>query len=193
MHYANDKTVFIAEDSAALRYFMIDMISLIEGVRIVGEAETPTAAVQGILATNPAYVVLDFHLFGGTGIDVLRQLPARTPPIVVIMLTNHPNSTYRRISMDAGAHYFFDKNSGFAEIKAVIDGCYTTTKLQEFPMRHMANKPISSLPDADDSDTVEAAKKHREDDLAEALKESFSDSDPIAVSFLGSLPNKRTN
>jgi two-component system response regulator DevR len=123
MHNAMDKTVFIVEDSAALRWFMIDTLGVIKGVRIVGEAETPDTAVQGIVATHPDYVILDFHLFGGTGIDVLRNLPAELPPIIFIMISNHPDSKYRSIAMEAGADYFFDKNSGFADIRTVISGC----------------------------------------------------------------------
>jgi len=89
-------------------------------VTVVGEAETPRAAVEGILRTRPDSVVLDIQLIGGSGIDVLREAHPRTPATVFIVLTNHPNPQYRRICMEAGAAYFFDKNTEIAKVCEVI-------------------------------------------------------------------------
>lgn len=114
------KTVFIVEDSASVRSRLVSLLEDIEGVRIVGEAETPANAVQGILALHPDYVVLDFQLLGGTGVEVLRAVCSKAPDIQFIMLTNHPNPQYRRLCMENGAQHFFDKSSEFTRIRDVI-------------------------------------------------------------------------
>lgn len=112
------KTVFIVEDSLPVRTRLVEMLNEIKDVNVVGEAATPADAVAGILRTLPDYVVLDFQLDGGTGVDVLRAIRSQVQGMIFIVLTNHPQSQFRRACMDAGADAFFDKST---EIGRVID------------------------------------------------------------------------
>ena len=121
-----EMNVFIVEDSASIRERLTAMLGGIEGVTVVGQAETPGEALEGILRTRPDSVVLDIHLVGGTGIEVLRQAHLQIPGTVFIVLTNYPNAQYRRICMEAGAAYFFDKSSEIAKVREVIEGLGTT-------------------------------------------------------------------
>ena len=75
--------VFLVEDSASIRSRLSEMLGAVEGVSIVGEAESPAAAIDGILRTQPDSVVLDMHLTGGTGIEVLRKVCPVAPHIVL--------------------------------------------------------------------------------------------------------------
>ena len=99
-----------------LREFLHD----IEGVEVVGDAATPGDAVDGILASHPDLVLLDFQLDGGTGIDVLRGVRRRVPNVVFAVLTQHAGAQYRRACLDAGANYFFDKMAELGHIRQVI-------------------------------------------------------------------------
>lgn len=112
--------VFIAEDSAPIRLRLIEMITELAGVHVVGEAETPRDAVAGIMRTHPDYVLLDYQLTGGTGVEVMREVHPMWPDVDFIVLTNHNSPQYRRICMEAGARSFFDKSTEFGLIKSVI-------------------------------------------------------------------------
>jgi DNA-binding NarL/FixJ family response regulator len=114
--------VFIVEDSPEVRRSLVDLLHEIDGVSVVGEAETPDEAVAGIRRTDPDCVVLDFQLVGGTGVEVLRAIHPASPEIAFVVLTNHPNAQYRRICMEAGAAWFFDKSTEFRKLKDVITG-----------------------------------------------------------------------
>lgn len=114
--------VFIVEDSESIRQRLAGLIGDIEGVTVVGQADTADEALEGILRTQPDSVVLDLHLHAGSGLDVLRRAHPRTPETVFIVLTNYPNPQYRRICMEAGAAYFFDKSSDIAKVRDVIAG-----------------------------------------------------------------------
>ena len=114
--------VFLVEDSAPIRTRLAEMLGAIDGVAIVGEADAPAAAIEGIMRTRPNSVVLDIQLIGGSGIEVLRKIRPVEPEIVFIMLTNHPNPQYRRICLQAGASYFLDKTSEFEDVKEIIAG-----------------------------------------------------------------------
>jgi len=116
-HHTN---VFLVEDSAPIRARLSEMLGAVDGVAIVGEAETPAAAIDGILRTRPDSVVLDIQLTGGSGIEVLRKICPIAPNIVFIMLTNHADPQYRKICMQAGASYFLDKSVEFNKVREVI-------------------------------------------------------------------------
>jgi DNA-binding NarL/FixJ family response regulator len=123
---AAEMNVFIVEDSTSIRERLAAMLGDMEGVTVVGQAETAGEALEGILRTRPDSVVLDIHLIGGSGLDVLRQAHLQAPETVFIVLTNYPNPQYRRICMEAGAAYFFDKSSEIAKVREVIAGLGAT-------------------------------------------------------------------
>jgi len=112
--------VFVVDDSALLREQVVGMLSELGGIEIVGQAEFPLEAFQAICAMKPDIVILDIHLVGGSGIDVLQRIKGLDPAPIVIMLTNSPTPPYRRRCMMAGADFFLDKSSEFANVKAII-------------------------------------------------------------------------
>jgi len=114
--------VFIVEDSASIRERLIGLLRDIEGVTVVGEADTAKAAVEGILRTKPDSVVLDIQLNGSSGIEVLRKIHPVAPEVVFIILTNHSNPQYRRLYTEAGASHFLDKSSEIAKVMEVVAG-----------------------------------------------------------------------
>lgn len=118
--HTNRNEVFLAEDSAAIRARLAAMLAGVEGVTVVGEADTPEGAIEGILRTRPRSVILDIHLIGGNGIDVLRKVHSVDPSIMFIVLTNHPSPQYSRIFTSAGASYFLDKNADFQKVKGIV-------------------------------------------------------------------------
>jgi len=114
--------VFIAEDFLPVRRLLVELLTDVERVDIVGEAASPTEAIKGILDSKPDWVVLDYQLLGGTGVDVLRAVCPKAPATRFIILTNDPTPQYRRVCMESGAGWFFDKTSEFGKVKEVIAG-----------------------------------------------------------------------
>ena len=114
------RKVFIVEDSPSIRGRLVELLNDIDGVRVVGEAETPEAAIAGIFETLPDCVVLDFRLIGGTGVDVLRAVHPALPAIAFIVLTNHAGTQYRRVCIEAGASWFLDKSTEFEKLKELV-------------------------------------------------------------------------
>jgi DNA-binding NarL/FixJ family response regulator len=112
--------VFVVDDSVLLREQVVGLLSELVGIEIVGQAQYPVEAFQAICMLKPDVVILDIHLIGGSGIDVLQRTKRLDPAPVVIMLTNSPTPPYRRKCMMAGADFFLDKSSEFANVKAII-------------------------------------------------------------------------
>lgn len=118
--------VFVVEDSPSIRSRLVEMLGEMDNVCVVGEADTPAAAVAGIQATHPHCVVLDFQLIGGTGVDVMRAVRPECPEIGFVVLTNHASAQHRRLCQAAGADWFLDKSAEFGKLKDVVAECILT-------------------------------------------------------------------
>lgn len=112
--------LFIVDNSMLIVVRLINILSEIENIKIIGVANNATKAVEYILKSNPDVVILDIHMPDGNGIDILKQIKKEKPSIKVLMLTNYPESDYKKICMKEGADYFLDKS---IEFEKVIDIC----------------------------------------------------------------------
>ena len=112
--------VYIVDDSPSIRARLVEMLATMPDVTLAGQAACASTAVMGILLTQPDSVLLDLHLSGRSGFDVLRQVHRQAPGIVFIVLTNHAEPQYRRACALAGAAYFLDKSTEFERVRDVI-------------------------------------------------------------------------
>ena len=103
--------IVIVDDSAALRARLVEMLSRIEGIEVIGQAQDAPQGLASIHALRPEVVVLDIQMPGGSGIDVLREVKRDYPETIVIMLTNHEDSQYRAKCMALQADYFLSKST----------------------------------------------------------------------------------
>jgi two-component system response regulator DevR len=120
--HAKSTRVFVVEDSAPVRARLLEMLRDVRGVAVVGEADSAAGAIEGIERTRPDAVVLDIHLVGGSGLEVLRKVHPLARHVVFIVLTNHPEKHYRDACLREGASHFLDKTSEFARVKDIVAG-----------------------------------------------------------------------
>ncbi len=123
--------IYIADDSEEVRQRLIDLVSVLPEVELVGQTGDARAAIADIQQLQPDVAILDIRLVNGNGIEVLEIVKLLKVPPLVIMLTAFPTQQYRRRCISAGADYFFDKTSEFERILDVL-------------------KPISALKVSDD-------------------------------------------
>jgi DNA-binding NarL/FixJ family response regulator len=114
--------VLIADDSCEVRERIKMLLSEVEKVEMIEEAENVQQAIEHIKQQGPDVVILDIKMPGGNGIDVLKEIVRNDQIPVVIMLTNYPYPQYRKKCMDAGADFFFDKSREFEKIIEVLSG-----------------------------------------------------------------------
>jgi DNA-binding NarL/FixJ family response regulator len=113
--------IFIADDSAIVRERLVTMLTELNGVEIVGQAETVSEAIAAIDNLKPDVVILDIRMPGGSGLDVLQHIKQTQPAPRVIVLTNYPYPAYRQKCLQAGADYFLDKSTEFDQIQALFE------------------------------------------------------------------------
>ena len=108
--------LFIAYDSEILRVRLIDMLSEIEGIEIVGQAQGSLEAIESIQELNPHVVILDIRMPRINGIKVLETIKKDGGSPTVIIFTNYPYPQYRKRCMDLGADFFFNKSTEFEKL-----------------------------------------------------------------------------
>ena len=112
--------VLIADDSELMRKRLITLISGLEGIDVIEEAEDCGETIKIIRELNPDVVILDIRMPGGSGMDVLRQIKKKKTGPTVIIFTNYPYPEYRKKCMELGASFFFDKSTEFKKISEVL-------------------------------------------------------------------------
>jgi CheY-like chemotaxis protein len=111
--------ILVVDDSPAIRARLVAMLREVPGVEPY-EAAAADEALEAIRASAPDVVVLDVHMPGMSGIDVLPIIKALPSPPVVVILTSHPTDHHRRLSIAHGADFFFDKSLDFARVVELV-------------------------------------------------------------------------
>ena len=120
---ANPLRVFLVEDSPAVRDFIVENVSGIEGVLFAGCSDTEHDALQKLRGLACDVLILDIELKQGNGMSLLRSLFNNRvqPGILKIVFSNHVNGVYRRIGEQYGVHFFFDKTTEFLRLRALLE------------------------------------------------------------------------
>jgi len=111
---------FVVADSPLVRERLVALLSEVEGVEVVGTADSAADGIGGIIGTRPEVAILDIRMPAGSGISVLEAIKQQESPPIVVMLTNYPYPQYRKKCMDAGADYFFDKSNEFHKVAELL-------------------------------------------------------------------------
>ena len=122
--------ILIADDNVQFRTRLASILGGIEGIEIVGETGDVPETLEAIQRTRPETIILDIHMPGGNGFDVLGVTKATKPSPMVIMLTVGPRSEYQTRSYLLGADYFFEKSSELRKMAMML--------------KHMAKKTATS-------------------------------------------------
>ena len=65
-------------------------------------------------------MILNIRLFGGSDIDVLREIKHDNPDLKLIIFNGYPHPQYRCKGMAEGAGAFRDKSNSFEELEPFV-------------------------------------------------------------------------
>ena len=125
--------LLLVDDSALIREKLEERLSKIDKVR-VSTAGSVGEALDTIPRLNPDVVILDLHFPDGSGLDVLREIRKKDSHPVVIIFTQFGSPIHRKITLEEGADFFFEKTNG---VNAVYDLLQWIARNEEkaFPSR----------------------------------------------------------
>ncbi|MBI3512462.1 MAG: response regulator [Proteobacteria bacterium] len=111
--------VFVVDDDEAVR----DSLQLLlqsEGFEVVGFASC-AAALAAIDAARPTCLLLDLHLPGAGGLELLAMLAARDIRVPVVMITGRIDRETRLRALASGADAVLEKPLDHAALVGAIE------------------------------------------------------------------------
>ena len=130
--------VFVADDSVIVRERIVDMLSQIRNIDIIGQTGDGNTALTLIHKLYPDVAIIDIRMPGKNGVKVLQCIKKEKPDIKVIVITNYPYSVYRKVCMEEGADLFFEKSGDFRTIVNFLDNVSNNKKFLIPVIHHTA-------------------------------------------------------
>jgi DNA-binding NarL/FixJ family response regulator len=117
---ANKISVLLVDDHSLVRRGFRRILEDEPDIDVVGEASDGIEAVRLAHELHPEVIVMDCALPRMNGLDATRQILKKSPEIIVLMLSMHPERTWVRRSLEAGARGYILKNAVDLELGAAI-------------------------------------------------------------------------
>ena len=104
-------TVLLVDDHSLVRRGFRRMLEDDPEIRVIAEASDGHEAVEAVAAWHPAVVVMDFALPSMNGAVATRHILKSSPETAILILSMHPEPSYVRTCLDAGARGYLLKNA----------------------------------------------------------------------------------
>ena len=112
--------VLIADDQRVVREGLSMLVSLVDGVEVVGTAQDGAEAVRLAEAHHPDVILMDLCMPGTDGITATADLRDRLPACRVLVLTTYAEQEAIIPALQAGARGYLTKDAGIAEISRAV-------------------------------------------------------------------------
>lgn len=114
----------LVDDHPLVRDGLKARLSVVPGLRVVGEAASGADALVLVAADPPDLMLVDVGMKGMNGIELTAQLRQRHPSIKVLMLSMYDNREYVLSAIRAGASGYVLKESPTEDIIAAIQAVW---------------------------------------------------------------------
>jgi DNA-binding NarL/FixJ family response regulator len=111
--------IVIADDSDDIRNAIVEALSKVNGLMIVGEAADGAQAFWLYNRTSPNLLILDLGMPKASGFEVLQTIREKDNATIIIIFTADPGLSLRDACINAGANFYLDKS----ELSALINIC----------------------------------------------------------------------
>jgi two-component system response regulator NreC len=117
---AENVRILLADDHPVLRSGLEALLSLEEGLQVVGQASTGEEAVEKARLLRPDVVVMDLSMPGMDGVEATRQIVALGLGARVLVLTSQTEEDFLLPVLEAGGGGFVRKTSADADLVNAI-------------------------------------------------------------------------
>lgn len=137
------------DDHPLTRHGMAQLINQQSGLEVCAEASCAAEALTAVAETRPDLVLLDMTLPGAHGLELIKDLKALYPDLLMLVVSMHDENVYAERAMRAGARGYLMKNEGgdklLEAIRLVLSGepylsqVMSSTIMQVFSVHPQAN------------------------------------------------------
>jgi DNA-binding NarL/FixJ family response regulator len=141
--------VLIADDQRVVRDGLSMLVSLIDGVQVIGSAGDGGEALQLAEVHRPDVVLMDVRMPGIDGITATAELRQRLPATRVLVLTTYADDATILPALRAGALGYLTKDATAEQIEAAIRAVHAgQTHLDPVIQEFLVAAATSRPPDA---------------------------------------------
>src|SRR5690554_3218702 len=116
----NPIRVLLADDHSLFRAGVQALLSNIEGVEVVGEADSGRKAIEMVRACSPDVVLMDIAMPEMNGLETTTRVTKEFPGVRVIMLSMHAGEEYVMQALRAGASGYLLKDAATSELELAV-------------------------------------------------------------------------
>ena len=154
-----DRRVFLVDDHPMMRDGMSRLIDSEPGLICCGGAQSAEEAVAQIASCKPDLVITDITLPNRSGLDLIKDISAMNPDVLVFVYSMHDEMFYAERALRAGARGYLMKEAGsermLEAIRRVLAGeiCVSPKiaakilTLFSGPQPRGSNSPVQKLTD----------------------------------------------
>ncbi len=113
-------SVLLVDDHSLVRRGFRRILEDEPDITVAGEAGDGLQAIKLADELRPRVIVMDCAMPGMNGLEATRQILAKHPQSLVLMLSMHPEETLVRQALEAGARGYVLKNAVDLELGAAI-------------------------------------------------------------------------
>ena len=118
--------VLLVDDHPLVREWLANLINQQPDLQVCGEAANASEALELVGTARPVIAVVDISMDGGSGIELIKNIKALYPNVIVIVLSMHDEMLYAERALRAGARGYIMKREATKKIllalRAVLEG-----------------------------------------------------------------------
>lgn len=143
---AAKKTILIVDDHPMMREGLRSVINREPDMTVCGEAENAQQAINAVQQLSPDLTLVDITLPGKSGLELVKDLKALHPKLVILAISLHDESLYAERMLRAGASGYITKHQPPEElvkaIRQVLDQrVYVSKEVSESLLRRFSSHP----------------------------------------------------
>ena len=142
--------VLLVDDHPVLTHGLTLIINSESDLEVCGHAEDADRALALVGSLNPELAIVDISLKNSDGIQLLKNLKARYPELLTLVLSLHDEALYAERALRAGASGYVMKQSSLQTvllaIRKVLDGgIYVSDKIADRILaKSSGTRPVSA-------------------------------------------------
>jgi DNA-binding NarL/FixJ family response regulator len=101
--------ILIVDDHPVIRHGLTQLIDQQPDLAVCSQVGTVEQAIEAVERLRPEAAIIDISLDGGDGLELVKQIRARWPEVMILVLSMHCERLYAERALRAGARGYVMK------------------------------------------------------------------------------------
>lgn len=144
------KRILIVDDHPMMRQGLAQLINHEPDLTVCGEADTASQALEEVTSRRPDLVLLDISLPDKNGLELIKDLHAWSPEVLILVVSMHDEALYAERVLRAGARGYIMKQEGgrilMEAVRRVLSGrVYVSEKMAARILETFSGRRVETL------------------------------------------------